>query len=263
MPHTLLRKKETHMEPIYRQHFHIDPVAVDCFGRLKPSMLLLYAQEVAGHHSDLLSFTYDALAQRGLFWAIIRNRVSITRLPREHEDITIETWPMPTTRTAYPRSTIAYDADGNELFRSVSLWVLMDRENRSMILPGKSGVELKGTLRGLELASPRSLAPHPLGNCTHRSVQFSDLDVNSHMNNTRYLDWLMDLLPSAFHRAHSVKDFTLCYMNEALEGQKLDLTWELDETAALQVDIHRENKEAAGDYDRIFAAKIEFENSIP
>ena len=250
------------MQPIYRQQFHIDPVAVDCFGRLKPSMLLLYAQEVAGHHSDLLSFTYDALASRGLFWAIIRNRVSITRLPREHEDITIETWPMPTTRTAYPRSTIAYDAEGNELFRSVSLWVLMDRENRSMILPGKSGVDLEGTLRGLELASPRSLAPRPLGSCSRRQVRFSDLDVNGHMNNTRYLDWLMDLLPSSFHGSHSVKDFTLCYMNEALEGQPLDLNWELDETGALQVDIHRGKGDDAGDFDRIFAARIEFENSV-
>ena len=250
------------MEPIYRQQFHIDPVAVDCFGRLKPSMLLLYAQEVAGHHSDLLSFTHDALASRGLFWAVIRNRVQITRLPREHEDITIETWPMPTTRTAYPRSTVAYDAQGNELFRSVSLWVLMDRENRTMVLPGKSGVDLDGTLRGLELPAPRSLAPHPMDNCRNRCVCFTDLDINGHMNNTRYLDWLMDLLPSDFHRSHPVKDFTLCYMNEAREGQSLELFWELDETGALQVDIHRQKQTDAGDYDRIFAAKVEFDIGV-
>ena len=250
------------MQSIYRQQFHIDPVAVDCFGRLKPSMLLLYAQEVAGHHSDLLSFTYDALAQRGLFWAVIRNRVQITRLPREHETITVETWPMPTTRTAYPRSTVAYDEQGNELFRSVSLWVLMERSTRTMVLPGKSGVDLEGTLRGLELASPRSLAPRPLENRRSRSVSFTDLDVNGHMNNTRYLDWVMDLLPSSFHRDHPVKDFTLCYMNEAREGQSMDITWELDADGALQVDIHRQKEDGAGDFDRIFAAKIEFEGSV-
>lgn len=250
------------MEPIYRQQFHIDPVAVDRFGRLKPSMLLLYAQEVAGHHSDLLSFTYDALANRGLFWAVIRNRVQITRLPREHETITLETWPMPTTRTAYPRSTVAYDEQGRELFRSVSLWVLMDRESRTMVLPGKSGVDLEGTLRGLELASPRSLAPRSLSSSRSRGVCFTDLDVNGHMNNTRYLDWIMDLLPSQFHRSHEIKDFTLCYINEAREGQSLEQTWELDETGALQVDIRRQKEEPTGDYDRIFAAKVEFESSV-
>ncbi|MBQ7415821.1 MAG: hypothetical protein IJW14_02130 [Oscillospiraceae bacterium] len=250
------------MEPIYRQQFHIDPVAVDRFGRLKPSMLLLFAQEVAGHHSDQLSFTYEGLAARGLFWAVIRNRVQITRLPREHETITIETWPMPTTRTAYPRSTVAYDAEGNELFRSVSLWVLMDLNTRAMILPGKSGVELEGTLRGTELASPRSLAPRPLTNSRRRTVSFTDLDVNGHMNNTRYLEWIMDLLPSSFHKDHPVKDFTLCYMNEAREGQALDVTWDMDAEGALSVDIHREKDENPSDFDRIFAAKIEFENGV-
>ena len=61
---------------------------------------------------------------------------------------------MPTTRTAYPRSTIAYDADGKECFRAISLWVLMDTQNRSMVLPGKSGVDVAGLLRGCELAVP-------------------------------------------------------------------------------------------------------------
>ena len=215
------------MEPIYRQQFHIDPTAVDCCGRLKPSTLLLFAQEVAGHHSDLLSLTYDGLAARGLFWAVIRNRVQVTRLPREGETITLETWPMPTTRTAYPRSTVAYDEQGNELFRSVSLWVLMDLNTRAMILPG-----------------------------------FTDLDVDRHMNNARYLDWIMDLLPSSFHRTHPVKDFTLCYMNEALEGQSLDVTWAVDDEGALQVDIHRQKQDAPEDYDRIFAAKVEFQDVV-
>ena len=247
------------MEPIYRQQFHIDPVAVDRFGRLKPSMLLLYAQEVAGHHSDLLHFTYDTLASKGLFWAVIRNRVQITRLPREHETITIETWPMPTTRTAYPRSTVAYDEQGRELFRSVSLWVLMDLNNRSMILPGKSGVDIEGMLNGTELATPRSLLPRPMENRRSRSVCFTDLDLNGHMNNTRYLDWLMDLLPSDFHRDHPVKDFTLCYMNEAREGQTLDLAWEVDAQGALNVDIQRPKGD---DHDRIFAAKLEFGSGV-
>ena len=248
------------MEPIYRQQFHIDPVAVDRFGRLKPSMLLLYAQEVAGHHSDLLSLTYDNLAARGLFWAVIRNRVQITRLPMQWETITLETWPMPTTRTAYPRSTVAYDEQGNELFRSVSLWVLMDLNTRSMVLPGKSGVDLTGTLRGTELASPRSLSPRPLEKSRSRVVSFTDLDVNGHMNNTRYLDWIMDLLPSSFHQEHPVKDFTLCYMNEAQEGQTLDVTWDFDADGAVQVDIHRDKE--GGDFDRIFGAKIEFETGV-
>ena len=243
------------MEPIYRHSFTIEPFEVDRFGRAKASMLLRFAQEVAGHHSDFLGLSYDSLAEKGLFWAVIRNKISISRLPRLGETITLETWPMPTTRTAYPRSTVAYDAQGNEVFRSVSLWILMDRKSRAMVLPGKCDVIVDGILRGGELSAPRSLAPKALENAQTRAVRFTDLDRNGHMNNARYLDWIDDLLPSGFHEGHPMKELTLCYLNEALEGQTLTTHYGTDETGALLVDIHRPTGD---DYDRIFSARITF-----
>lgn len=250
------------MELIYRQQFFVDPTVVNRYGCLKPSMMLRYAQEVAGHHSDSLALTYDALAEQGLFWAVIRNRLQITRLPMEGETITVETWPMPTTRVAYPRATAAYDAQGKELFRSVSLWVLMDRESRAMVRPGKSGVTVEGILRGNEIDPPGSLVPMPLKNRRSRTVCFTDLDRNGHTNNARYLDWIDDLLPSAFHAEHSPAELTLCYMNETLEGQELDLNWDVSDEGVLNVDIHRSKADDTGDYDRIFAARIRFDDVV-
>ena len=244
------------MEPMYAQNFTISDAAVDRYGRLRTGMILWYAQEVAGQHCKALSVDYDTLAQRKMFWAVIRHRVQITRIPTRGETIRVETWPMPTTRVAYPRSVVAYDEAGNECFRSISLWVLMDLDSRSMILPGKSGISVVGTLRGTELAAPGSLSPKVLTNCRSRSVCFTDLDRNGHMNNTRYLDWIDDLLPSAFHEKHFVKEFTVCYLSEAREGQALNLSWDFPEDGCLQVDAHRmgENKE-----ERIFSAKVFFE----
>ena len=124
------------MELIYRQTFTVSDLEVDCFGKLTLSSLLFYAQEVAGQHCQLLGTDYDSLAKLRMFWAVTRHRVQITRLPLRGEAITVETWPMPTTRVAFPRSTVAYDAQGKELFRSVSLWVLMDLNSRALVLPG-------------------------------------------------------------------------------------------------------------------------------
>ena len=246
------------MEPLYVKKYHIPASDVDCHDRLKLSALLSYAQEVAGDHSALLGASRNALMKNGIFWAIIRNRVQITRLPRSGENIRVETWPMPTTRTAYPRSTIAYDEAGQELFRCISLWVLMDAGSRSMVLPGKSGVEVAGQLRGCELALPGSLAPREYEKQTARRVCYSDLDVNFHMNNCRYLDWIADLLPAAFHSAHTPAEVTLCYLSEAREGEVLKLSWELSDTGALVVETSRESKDESPHHNRVFAAKIQY-----
>ena len=244
------------MEPIYTQSFEITDLLVDCCGRLLPSKILYLMQEVAGRHFNNLAMDYETLAQRGLFWAITRNKVQITRLPMRGETIRLETWPMPTTRVAYPRSIVAYDEAGNEVFRSITLWVLMDLNNRSMVLPGKSGIEVAGTLRGNELTSPLGLPAKALQNHRSRYVNFTDLDRNAHMNNTKYLDWIYDLLGSSFHAQHTIREFTVCYLSEAREGQKLELSWDFPEEGVLQIDAHR-NLE--GKDERIFAAKILFD----
>ena len=241
------------MEPIFQKDFEITDICVDRYGRLKPSMILLYAQEIAGMHCNELALDYDTLAKRRLFWAVTRHKVQVTRLPMRGETIHVETWPMPTTRVAYPRSIAAYDAQGNECFRSISLWVLMDLDTRNMILPGKSGISVVGTLRGNELPSPNGLIAKPLGSHRSRSVCFTDLDRNGHMNNTRYMDWIDDLLPSPFHIRSTVKEFTVCYLSEAKEGQELDLRWDFVEEGCLQVDAYRHTDEKD---ERIIAARI-------
>ena len=246
------------MEPIYRQKFEISDLHVDCFGRARPSILLYFAQEVAGQHCRLLALDWQTLADRHLFWAVTRHRVQITRLPQRGETITVETWPMPTTRVAYPRSVVAYDASGCEVFRAISLWVLMDTESRAMVLPGKSGVLVEGTLRGTELATPRTIHPTILEHTASRTVHFSQLDRNGHMNNTFYLNWIDDLLPSAFHMAHPVREFTICYLAEAREGQKIDLSWKLTEGPVLHVDAHRAKTDVPGMQERVFSARVEF-----
>ena len=237
------------MEKVYVKQMQVPNVAVDCFGRMKTSWLLACVQEVAGEHSTALGVSNGEYNGRRLFWAVTRHRVEINRLPGAKEVVTLKTWPCPTTRVAYPRATVAYDEGGSELFRCMSLWVLMDISSRAMILPGKSGVEVEGVTLGGEPEVPGSLAPAAGEYRQQRQVRFTDLDVNGHMNNTQYLNWVEDLLPGDYHKEHPATGFTVCYLSEALEGQTLELNWTQGDE--LRVDAKCEDR-------RIFAAKIQY-----
>ena len=244
------------MEPIYTESFTITHTAVDRFRRLKLSQLLALCQEVAGSHFAILNADKESLEEKGLFWAVIRQRLEITRLPNLGETVTVKTWPMPTTRVAYPRATVGLDAAGNELFKVISLWVIMDIQSRTMIRPDRSGVDVEGTVLGGELAAPAGLNFKDLPKETLRTVGFTELDVNGHMNNTRYLDWLCDLLPSDFHREHPMKAVTICYLNEALEGQQVHLHW--DNGSVLQVEGSVAKTDVNSGHTKIFTAQVEF-----
>ena len=47
------------MEMIHRQTYQITPLHVDALGRVKPSILLYFAQEIAGQHCLELAVDYD------------------------------------------------------------------------------------------------------------------------------------------------------------------------------------------------------------
>ena len=151
---------------------------------------------------------------------------------------------------------MAYGSDGEELFRAIGMWVLMDAGTRAMVLPGKSGVEVQGRLTGSELKAPGSLAPKELTHTTLRRVGYSDLDCNGHMNNTRCLEWIDDLLPSAFHKNHVPTEITVCYHSEGREGDTLQMHWKIPEDSVFQVDAFRDGESAQ----RVFTAQIRYGN---
>ena len=189
---------------------------------------------------------------------MIRHRLQIDKYPTEGDVLTVESWPMPTTRSAFPRATAAYDQNGQPLFRCIRRWVLMDMDTRAMVLPGKSGIALEGTIRGIELATPSSILPKAAGSSKERTVGYTDLDRNGHVNNTRYLDCVDDLLSSEFHREHTATELSVCYFSEAKEGQLMQLDHQLLDGPVLQVDAHTPRTDDPQKKDRVFSVLAQF-----
>ena len=247
------------MENIYEKEVHLTDMHSDAFGRAKPSALLSFAQDIAGEHAAILSDNWEQLQKKHLFWAVTRHRMEVFCVPRTGETIHLKTWPMITTRVAYPRCVEGYRQDGTLLFRVVSLWVLMDTEKRSLVLPGRGGLTINGFSSGEEGPLPSSIPPRHYENASLRTVTYSDLDRNQHMNNTRYLEWVSDLLPLSFHREHYLSSCNVCYLQELLPEQSLQLSWHLGEDGLFALDSYLANSTAE---ERIFSAQVQFTSDI-
>lgn len=237
----------------YKVQFTMEDRFLDKAGRVRPGALLYFAQESAGAHCALMGANNIG----SLFWAVIRHRVQITRLPVAGEVVTVETWPMPTTRTAFPRVCFGYDKDGNELFAVHSLWVLMDMQTRAMVLPGKSGVDVPGLVKGNEPDAPGSILPKELPAAGIRSVAQEDLDKNGHMNNTRYLDWVWELLPGQWAEK-TPREFTVCYLSECRFGQEMFLFCGQTTPDSLQFEGRRKRVDEPEKTERVFAVNVCF-----
>ena len=69
---------------------------------------------------------------------------------------------------------------------------------------------------------PKKIDAMCTGEVYERTIRFSDIDYNGHMNNTVYADIMFDFLPSEF-REKAPKEVAINFKNELLEGETMDV----------------------------------------
>jgi len=207
----------------HSQEFRIASYQTDLTARIKPSAILEIMQEMAGAHAELLGVGRTHLFPMNLAWVLTRVEVRMDRYPLSGETITVETFPMPNRRVFFPRYFIFRDAEGQQIGCAGTLWVVLDITTRKMA----NAAEIAPLLpNNNDLTAPMGM-PATVEEITGDEAEsiclpvYTDLDVNGHVNNTRYLDWCCNALGIDTMRDHVMRQFAVNYNQEILPGQEV------------------------------------------
>ena len=188
---------------IYEKKFKLKSSDVDMNRRLRTSVLFSMLQEAAIAHTEALGMGREKTLDRGLLWIVTMQRAEIARMPEYDEEIVLRSWPGDSLHLIFPRYFSLTTAAGEPLLKASSLWSLIDANTRSLIFPEKFGIEIPGVRTGDEIPMPSAIRPlspakaqPAAGESTARTftVPYSCVDLNGHMNNTRYFDLAEDLI---------------------------------------------------------------------
>lgn len=208
----------------YEESWRVSSAACDPQGWLRPGALAGALQEVAWRHAEQLGFGYTALAQRNEVWLLARLSLHMERIPRWGDLLRLTTWPSGRDRLfAYRDTRIAPESpDDPPIGSAATNWIMIDREARHPLDPRPRLPEPQGGFpppdhvrRAEKLAPPTD----PLDR-ESRAVRFTDLDVNGHMNNARYIEWFWDHYTD---RPDTSPAWTACHINFLAEARLGDL----------------------------------------
>ncbi len=196
---------------------------------LRTATLFELMQEASIRHTEELGMGREMTLDRGLLWMVTLQRAEISRMPAYDETITLESWPGETMHLLFPRYYRVLDEAGNTLVSASALWALVDQETRRMVFPDRYGVHVEGCVTGNEIELPSPPRQAAGGESGVFTVPFSYLDLNGHMNNTRYFDLAEDRIPAAAEGA-ALREISVEYSSEARLGDTLTVTVEKDGT---------------------------------
>ena len=209
----------------YSQQYLLKTCSCDHLSRWKFSDILVQLQEIAGAQCTQLGYgRIDLYKKYGVVWVITRTQVNMRRYPAFGETVTLTTYAGKPRRVFFPRSTLIFDAQGERIGESLSQWVLCSVEDRKMQTIQEVAEHFP--VPDLPPAIPAFMPPpdvHENPSEETREALYSDLDVNGHVNNTRYADWLCDSLGIDLLTRRQISSLVIDYRHEIRPGNAITL----------------------------------------
>lgn len=226
-------------EQIFVRNYTADYGHIDSRGISRPSAIVDYMQDAATLHADQIGLSRDAMLEAGAFWVLSRLKYHLERPLQPYETVTLHTWARSIRGPLFYRDFYFFSG-GEQIGWAVTAWALVDVGTHRLLRP-KSIVpsmpmltrELTETLGRLPAAETAPVST--------RTVGYSDVDVNRHLNNVKALDIASDQFGLEASPSLFVSDLRANYFSESSCGTVLTLSRGSTEDGSLIVSAAEEN----------------------
>lgn len=205
-----------------KEEYEIEYQNVDYYGEYKYSDLLSKLSNLATKNAIEIGLWNESF--NGKYgWVLVKQTLKLKRPLLIGEKLTVSTRAKGERKIQYFRT---YDLKVNdEVIGGIySIWTLIDIEKRRIVRPQKVGIsipECEEYPSFVEKYEP--LLDIETKKVQTRKVSYSDIDLNKHMNNARYLEWVMDLLPQEKKQDFFIDEMTMHYLKEIAPKSRVDL----------------------------------------
>lgn len=197
-------------------------------GRATMPTICNYLQEAASVHAEELGFSksdFDA-AGENLSWVLTRMVVKMLRYPEWKDDVTVETFPRGGRRIVAWRDFVVKDASGEVIGLATSEWMIIDLATRRASAIPESVLalvpDMPDSVLGAEPFTARLRFPQrPEGDAEAPlsfRAQNAHIDLNGHVNNVHYIEWLLEPL-----RGVAPRELEIVFRSETLAGDEVSV----------------------------------------
>ena len=204
---------------MYQENIFITSNDVDNHYDLKISSLFKYLQQVSTNHAEKIGLGKKDTVDKGMFWVITRMKVIIYKMPKMLETIKVTTHPGNILMFVFPRFYEVYSEEGELLVAASSSWALLDIDTHKAIMKPNVDYSLYVEEKlDEDISLPEKVSFDNLEKIEERKVRYSDIDLNGHLNNTKYIEYIVDTHDINFYQNKHIKEIVINYEREIKDG---------------------------------------------
>jgi len=213
----------------FSKEFEVHYYESNGFREITPASIMNYLQDIAIDQSQSVGLGVEKLLQEQRAWVLTRWDIKIKRYPAMGEKIIVNTWPSKFERCFATREFIVTDKNENKIIKATSTWIFLDTKRRK---PVRITEEIGNSYalnpnKAMEDIFEES---YSLGNNDYSKefiVRKSDIDTNEHVNNVKYVEWIIETMPMDLYSEYSIKFIDVRYLKELLLDDDIVCTTEI------------------------------------
>ncbi|XP_071737239.1 palmitoyl-acyl carrier protein thioesterase, chloroplastic-like [Rutidosis leptorrhynchoides] len=221
---------------VFRQNFSIRSYEIGADRTASVETLMNHLQETALNHvknAGLLGDGFGStpeMCKKNLFWVVTKMQVLVERYPTWGDVVQVDTWVAPSGKNGMRRDWLICDCKTGEILtRASSNWVMMNKVTRRL---SKMPDEVRAEIEHYFVDTPPVVDDDniKLPKLDVNTADFvrngltpkwSDLDVNQHVNNVKYVGWVLESAPQNVVENYELASFTLEYRRECMKDSVL------------------------------------------
>ena len=211
---------------VWREDYRIRSYEVDCRNRLSILSMFSFMQEAASRHAAALGVSIHQLLAENYTWLLSRLKIKIAAYPGWNDHIRINTWPSGTQQLFALRDFKMNGADNQIIATAISAWLVIDLKKRRPVRIAPF-VERLRPIEGNHIMTERLDKLPALGDSVYEKrfvVRYSDLDINQHVNNVKFVEWVVEGVPAATLNAAVPSELEINFLAEAFHEDQIHTT---------------------------------------
>jgi acyl-ACP thioesterase len=222
---------KTGMEKIkstWEDNYLVSFYEVDAKNSVFLPSLWKYLQETAWNHAHHIGIGYSDLARNDYFWVLSRLAIEMKEYPGWGDKIQVKTWLLGNSRLFALRDFSVIKEDGRVIGGAKSAWVVLNLKNRKpqRIEPFLQGLHYRPDQHGVETDMDKLPAPGAPDEEAIFTVRYSDLDIHQHVNNSRYIEWIIDSYSFEMNQTHQISSLEINFLAESNCGDEISIQTE-------------------------------------
>lgn len=194
------------------------------FGVASPTTILTLLEEAAADHCYSINYSLYQLGEQNIGWVLISGIMQMERYPNYKEKINVRTWLSNYTTIKGFRENIIYDEQNNIIGRAKGLWVFFDIERRRPTEIFDDIKEKWSFCNEDSIDYNISHKIHAIDNSDYETrfkVNRYDTDMIKHVNNIKYLQWVIESIPEEIVNNYYLYSIDGRFIAEAHLGQTI------------------------------------------